>query len=122
MFVFLVAACSSIDKSIPISHIDVVYRGKNLDNRPQMASVCKGFFLSDKQVKAFYYNAARINEKEPGKKYEILPCYSTGTAYIYGVKYNWVIRAGGVGEFYNDKDRFIKICGKKCCSKVKRIC
>ena len=97
--VFVITACSSIDKSLPISHIDVLYRGKYQEQRPQMASICKGFFMTTKQVTDFYYNAARINEKEPTRKYEILPCYSTGTAYIYGEKYNWVIRAGGVGEF-----------------------
>lgn len=114
-------ACSSIDKTIPISHVEVMYRGKSNEDRPQMSSVCKGFFMSHDKVQDFFYNASRVNDADR-KKYEILPCYAKGTAYIYGVKYNWIIRAGGVGEFYNDSDRFFKVCGKQCCKKVERIC
>lgn len=115
-------ACSSIDKNAPISQIVVAEIGKNPKDRPEMISSCKGFFLSEKQVKDFHSYASRIKEDIPNNKYEILPCYSTGTAYLYGEKYTWLIRAGGVGEFYNDNDRFVMICGKDCCKKVDRIC
>ena len=118
---FCFIACSSIDKSKPISLIEVKYRGKNSDNRPQMPSVCKGFFMSQDKVQDFYRHASRINDSER-QKYEILPCYAEGTAYLYGIKYNWKIRAGGIGEFYNESERFYKICGKQCCDKVERIC
>jgi hypothetical protein len=118
----MTTACSTIDKDAPISHIDVQFRGKNIDDRPQMASVCKGFYLSEQQVRDFYFNAAQIKDDDARESYELLPCYSQGTAYLYGEKYNWIIRAGGIGEFYNKHDRFVKICGINCCDKVKRIC
>lgn len=120
-FAVYLVACSSIDKSKPISNVEVMYRGKNTDDRPQMASVCKGFFISQEKVQNFYHHASRVNDTE-SKKYKILPCYARGTAYLYGIKYNWIIRAGGIGEFYNDSERFIKICGRQCCNKVERIC
>ena len=119
---YLATACSSIDKSVPISHIDVEHRGKHNTQREHMAAVCKGFFMSAEKVKKFYDHAALIRDKGKNKTYEMLPCYATGSAYIYGEKYTWIIRAGGIGEFFNDKNRFTKICGKKCCNKVKNIC
>ena len=105
-----------------ISQIKVEVHGKQIESRPTMTSVCKGFVLSEKQVRDFFAHAASINEPESNSRYDILPCYSSGTAKINNQKYNWTIRSGGVGEFYNDKDKFIKICGKNCCHKVTHIC
>ncbi len=105
-----------------ISHVQVEVRGKQAEDRPTMESVCKGFALSEKQVRDFFAHAASISEIEPNSRYNILPCYSSGTAKINHEKYNWTIRSGGVGEFYNDKDKIIKICGKNCCTKVTNIC
>ncbi|TQV85862.1 hypothetical protein [Aliikangiella coralliicola] len=119
---FIIVACSSIDKTIPISYIEILNEGKHYPNRPEMAEICKGFLMSAEKVEMFYHNAALTHEKDPGDKYKVLPCFSSGTAYLYGEKYHWVIRAGGVGEFYSDNDRFVKICGIKCCDKVRGIC
>lgn len=105
-----------------ISHIKVEVRGKQAEDRPTMISVCKGFSLSEKQVLDFFAHAASITELDPNSRYNILPCYSSGTANINNEKYNWTIRSGGIGEFFNDREKFIKICGKKCCSKVTNIC
>ena len=119
------AGCSSAivgDPGKPISLITVKHEGKYNEGRTDMATVCKGFYLSEKEVSDFYTNAARIEESDDTKKYDILPCYAHGTAAINGMLYNWVIRAGGVGQFYTENDRFIKICGKKCCKKVPGIC
>lgn len=119
---YFVVACSSIDKSIPISYVEIITQGMYSPNRPEMESVCKGFFMSEEKVLTFYRNAALTHEKDVDKKYKVLPCFSTGVAYLYGEKYNWIIRSGGVGEFYNDHKRFVKICGIKCCSKIRGIC
>ncbi len=119
---YFVTACSSIDKTIPISHIEVITQGKHYTNRPEMKSTCKGFFMSEKKVLAFFHHAALTYEEDTEKKYKVLPCFSTGTAYLYGKIYNWIIRSGGVGEFYNEEERFVKICGIKCCSKIRGIC
>ncbi len=121
LFIIFPCACSSIDESKPISNIEVLYKGKNNTDRPQMSSVCKGFYITRDKVQEFYFSSARIKDTDR-KKYEILPCYSEGTAYLYGIKYKWIIRSGGVGEFFNDNDSFIKICGKNCCNKLERIC
>ena len=118
----MMAACSSIDKSVPISHITIEHQGKNNTNDQHMTSVCKGFFMSPERVKDFYDNAYLVAERGKNERYEMLPCFATGEAYIYGEKYTWIIRAGGIGEFFNDKHRFTKICGKKCCAKVKNVC
>jgi hypothetical protein len=105
-----------------ISHIKVELRGKNLEERPTMVSVCTGFALTEKQVLDFFAHAATIAEPEPNSRYNLLPCYSSGTARINNEEYKWTIRSGGIGEFYNDKDKIIKICGKHCCTKVANIC
>lgn len=125
--IFSISSCTSSivgDPNKPISFITVKTEGKNKQDRPQMATVCKGFFLSPHKVTDFYLHATRIKtdqQDEPGK-YDILPCYSSGTAAIKGKLYNWIIRAGGIGEFYIEDDRFIKVCGKGCCDKVPGIC
>ncbi len=119
---FIITACATVNKDAPISEIDILLEGQNHEKRPQMTTVCKGFLVTEKQVADFYNNATRIPEKTFKKKHNILPCYTTGTAYLYGEKYNWIIHSGGIGEFFNDNERFIKICGKKCCEAINRIC
>lgn len=121
------AACSAgpsvtDDHQLTMSHVSVEERGKNLDARPNMVSVCKGFLLSDKQVLDFFEHAYYIKENTPDDPYKRLPCFSSGTAMINNDEYHWIIRAGGIGEFFNDTSRFVKICGKHCCDKVPGIC
>jgi hypothetical protein len=108
--------------TLAIAAIKVQQRGKNEDNRPNMMGICKGFLLTETQVRDFFNYSAFIKEPESPSRHEILPCYSSGTAMINDKLYHWVIRAGGIGEFHNDNDRFTKICGKACCSKVPGIC
>lgn len=120
--IFSVVACSSIDKKKNISSIDINKQGISPKNRPEMASTCKGFILTKKQVMDFYNNSTPIYNEMVSKKYNILPCYSEGTAYLHGIKYQWRIRSGGFGEFYNEKKRIFKVCGENCCKKVIGIC
>lgn len=109
-------------QGLAITRIKVEQRGKNEDNRPNMMGICKGFLLTENQVREFFDSSSFLREAEPSARYNILPCYSSGSALINDKPYQWVIRAGGVGEFYNDSDRFVKICGKNCCSKLPGIC
>lgn len=105
-----------------IANIEVEQRGRYADNRPTMMGICKGFLLKEYQVREFFDLSSLVRETAPAARYTILPCYSSGTATINGELYHWVIRAGGVGEFYNENDRFVKICGKSCCNKLPSIC
>jgi len=110
------------DPDKPISVITVIQEGKNNDNRPNMTTVCKGFYLTSREVYEFYLNASLVKEAGNNNKYNILPCYSSGTAAINGKLYNWTIRSGGVGIFSNENDYFVKICGINCCKKTPGIC
>lgn len=99
--------------------------GKSLSTKTpaeNITTVCKGFLLSKSQVRDFFVHAAYIKDTDKSNNYDILPCYSSGTALINDEEYKWTIRAGGVGEFYSEKNKFIKICGKNCCDKVSYIC
>ena len=107
---------------LAIARIRIDSTSKHMDGGAEMITRCSGFILTEKQVRDFLAHAVRIKDNEPDRYYRILPCSSTGIAVINKRKYNWVIRAGGVGEFYNDMDRFIEICGKNCCDKVPGIC
>ncbi len=109
-------------QGLAIANIKVEQRGKYEDNRPSMMGICKGFLLSENQVREFFDHSSYLRDDESRARYTILPCYSSGTATINAEPYHWVIRAGGVGEFYNENDRFIKICGKTCCNKLPSIC
>ncbi len=108
------------DLDIDKIHIDAT--SKRLDGSAEMITRCSGFILSEKLVRDFLVHAVRIKDSDPDKYYRILPCSSTGTVRINKRKYNWVIRAGGIGEFFTDDDRFFKVCGKNCCDKVPGIC
>ncbi len=119
---FIIIGCSTIDESLPFAYVEVIKQGMHNSDRPEMASTCNGFILSPEKITAFYNHAAPVDQMESREKYHSLPCFSYGTAFIYGEKYEWTIRAGGVGEFYNDKKRLIKICGVKCCDKVRGVC
>ena len=118
-------AANQVSKSsdgLGIGRVRIDAKSKHMDGSVEMITRCSGFILTEKQVRDFLTHAVRIKDSEPDKYYRILPCSATGIAIIDKRKYNWVIRAGGVGEFFNDKDRFIEICGKNCCDKVPGIC
>lgn len=127
LLAFLFCGCAPSQRQdsgdgLTVAKIRIDTTSKGLDGSVEMITRCSGFILSEKQVRAFLAHATRIKADEPNKYYRILPCSSTGTAVINKRKYNWVIRAGGIGEFYSDADRFIKVCGKNCCNKVPSIC
>lgn len=115
-------ACSTIDKNAPISNIKTEYSGKNKADRPDMVSVCKGFILSEQQIIEFYMNAETIHSPDQMAKADVLPCFSSGIAYLYGVKHQWTILYGGIGVFTDGKETFYKVCGKNCCKKVHGVC
>lgn len=127
-FTCLVTACATppplslTDETLEISKIRIDKNSKRSDGSAEMISRCSGFILSEKEVHSFLLYASRIKDDGPEKYYRILPCSATGSAVINKRKYNWIIRAGGVGEFSTGKDRFIAICGKKCCDKLPGIC
>lgn len=105
-----------------IDRIRIDSTSKRTDGSPEMITRCSGFILSKKLVRDFLLHAERISADETDNYYRILPCTSTGIVRINQRKYNWIIRAGGIGEFYNDKDRFFMICGKNCCNEVPGVC
>jgi hypothetical protein len=105
-----------------ITNIHVAAAGGNQPEHAYTAGVCKGFLLSEQQVRDFFVHANYVEDTAPENRYDILPCYSSGTATINSAPYEWVIRAGGIGEFTSEHYRFVKICGKNCCSKVQGIC
>lgn len=127
ILVLLIAGCTTnqpneTDKVLDIAKIRIDTTSKRSDGSVEMITRCSGFLLSEKEVRAFLENASRIKDEGADKYYRILPCSATGTAVINKIKYDWVIRAGGIGEFTSGTDRFITICGKKCCNKVPGVC
>lgn len=128
LFTYLITGCAAppplslTDETLVISKIRIDRTSKNSDGSAEMISRCSGFLLSEKEVHSFLLNASRIKDDGSDKYYRILPCSATGSVVINKRKYNWIIRAGGVGEFSAGKERFVAICGKKCCEKVPGIC
>lgn len=105
-----------------ISRIKIHPVSKHLAQDPERVAQCKGFILSKNQVRDFFVHALKIEEGGGSKYYSALPCSVTGIATIDDRKYEWTIRAGGVGEFYSGRDRFAMICGQGCCKKVPSVC
>jgi hypothetical protein len=127
IFTLLLSGCAANPRSESgagpeVSRIRIDSTSKQQDGSPEMISRCSGFMLTEKQVGDFLQHATLIKEQVQEKYYRILPCSARGSVRLNRQKYSWVIRAGGVGEFYNDKERFFAVCGKNCCAKVPGIC
>lgn len=118
----MISACSSSRPANELSEITVLVQGESINQRPEMALACKGFYVSPQKLKNFYQHAALTHEKQSNGNYKELPCYSSGLAYIADDKFHWVLRAGGVAEFYNGEKSFTKICGVSCCNSVQGVC
>jgi len=118
----LLGGCASSRVEGELSEITVLAQGKSIKQKPTMIAACKGFYVTPEKLKDFFQHAALTNEKQANSNYEKLPCYSSGTAYLGNEEIEWVLRAGGVGEFYNDRNSFTKICGVSCCDNVQGVC
>lgn len=124
---FLLGSCagkpiSESSQALDISRIRFDATSKMSKGDAETISRCSGFILSEKEVGNFLTHAARFRDAGSSKYTRILPCSATGTVVINGRKYDWVIRAGGVGELASGEHRFTTICGKSCCDKVPGIC
>lgn len=109
-------------QSFELAELDFRKQGVSPENRPYMKEACRGFLLSEKQVRSFFALSEAVQEKDLDSNVQMLPCHSIGTANINNEQYSWIIRAGGIGEFYNEKNKFYKICGKECCQKNPGLC
>ena len=116
----LITACAN--HQTPVENIQITQQGQNIKNRPTMHDVCKGFHLNKSQFSHFYHNAKIVEQDELSEHYKKLPCFASGTVSLNGEHYQWIIRAGGIGEFFNETNQFTKICGIKCCDKVQGVC
>ena len=140
-----ISACSSRGAN-ELTDITVLAQGESIKERPEMAEACKGFYVSPEKLKDFFQHAALTHEERVNNKYEKLPCYSSGTAYLGDDEIQWLLRAGGVGEFQrlhhkmqnnsqdqaqdnlqgsiqdNTQKSFTKICGVSCCDNVQGVC
>jgi hypothetical protein len=87
-----------------------------------MAEACKGFHVTPEKLNEFFNHAKLTHEQHQNTNYQKLPCYTSGVAYLAEEEFHWVIRSGGVGEFYNNEQRFTKICGLACCDNVQGVC
>jgi len=117
-----VVACSSIDDSLAISNIEITAQGSAQPTRPEMSEICQGFAMSEKKLEAFYNHAVVSKTAYKDGMFKRLPCFTQGVAYFYGDKMTWRVYAGGLAEFYNEKQRIVKVCGIKCCQSVQGVC
>ena len=125
LFTFFVVACASAqvkNNSVTIDNIKILTQGNSIEDSDDMREVCKSFKLTKKQVLLYYLESKDSTEQEIHDSYNILPCNSTGTIIINNKKYSWIIRAGGVGTFYNKNKIILRVCDKKCCNTTKGIC
>ena len=120
--IMMLTACSSIWGFGSAEKFTITEQGKNIASRPNMEKTCKGFHVSHEKFDDFFKYATITHEKTLNERYKSLPCYSSGMVRIDGEKFNWTIRAGGVGEFYSNTSNFTKVCGIACCSKVNGVC
>jgi len=121
LFTLLLVSCSDTVNNI-FSTIEITSQQNSTDATKLMKGVCQQFTLTDDQILSYFSEASVTNEQTIHDQHDIFPCYSTGKINISGDTYNWIIRAGGVGEYYNDKNKVLLVCKEKCCKKTKGIC
>lgn len=121
MAVLLLASCSGTTDN-KYSEIKIISQQNSLEDTKLMKDVCQEFTLTNDQVLNYFNEATVTDEQTIHDQHDILPCYSTGSINISGDIYNWIIRAGGVGEYYNDKNKVLLVCNEKCCNKTQGIC
>lgn len=97
-------------------------QGQSIMKDEMTRKLCKEFVLTPSDVKHFYNYSRPTTEQEIHDEFDILPCFSTGKIVINGTSFNWRIRAGGTGAFYNDRSSLLRVCEKKCCDKLKNLC
>jgi len=124
IFTFILNACVSTqaNNNITINSIEILTQGNSIEDSDDMREVCKSFNLTKKQVLLYYLESRDSSEQEVHDSYNILPCNSTGTLIAHNETFSWIIRAGGVGTFYNKNKTILRICDKKCCDTIKGIC
>ena len=118
----LLSACSTTRGANELSEIIVVAQGANINSRPEMAEVCKGFHVSPQKLKDFFHHSALTREEQTNNNNEKLPCYSSGIANVGYEEFQWILRSGGIVEFSNEEKSFTKICGIACCDIVQGVC
>jgi hypothetical protein len=118
----LLSSCASHRPAGELTEIIVLDQGKSIKQKPKMIDACKGFYVTPQKLKNFFRYASLTHEEQASSNYAKLPCYARGTAYLGNEEIQWVLRAGGVGEFYNAQKSFTKICGISCCDNVQGVC
>jgi hypothetical protein len=118
----LLSSCASHKSAGELSEVIVLAQGKSMTQKPRMVAACKGFYITPEKLKNFFQHSSLTHEEQASSNYAKLPCYSSGTAYLGNDEIQWVLRAGGIGEFNSDRESFTKICGISCCNKVQGVC
>ena len=114
-------ACAASNTTL--SNISIDKQGQSIESRPAMALSCKGFTITPALLLDFYQHATLSDNENAEVNPLKLPCFTAGTAELSNQDIQWTIRAGGIGEFnFADGKRLTKICGIKCCKKLKGIC
>jgi hypothetical protein len=124
MLSLVLSACATQQpgEGLTVTNIRIDTQGNSLEDSDEMRSVCAEFQLTREQVRIFARGSRPTSEAEIHDDFNILPCYSAGTASINGERYQWIIRAGGVGEFFNNDRKLLRVCEGKCCSLADGIC
>lgn len=120
--IVFICACSMFSEQQPVDNITVIEQGKYNEKRSNMQSVCKGFYVSPEKFAAFYQHSTIDQKAQINERYQALPCYSAGTVVLDGKPFKWILRSGGIGEFYSEDSKFTKVCGIACCKKVSGVC
>ena len=125
IFMLVLVSCANKqaeNKYVLIGKVNIITQGNSLEDTNNMREACKSFRLTKEQVRLYYFESRESTESEIHDSYDILPCHSTGTISVNGEIFSWIIRAGGVGSFYNNNKNSLRVCDEKCCKSTNGIC
>lgn len=119
IFIFGLQSCQAKKQT---SKIHVLTLNKHIDKADPEYKMCQNFVLKKNDVVVFFEQAKEINNIE-FNDVVVLPCSFRGELNINNKKYEYEIKAGGLGYLYNKKSvnkRFI--CKDKCCKSIPGLC
>ena len=125
IWILILTSCTNSQvesHNISLEEIQILTQGNSIEDSDDMREICQSFQLTKEQVRLYYFESRNSTEAEIHDNFNILPCNSTGTISINGEAYSWIIRAGGVGSFYNEQQTILRVCDEACCKLTKEIC
>lgn len=105
-----VTVAQIIDAGKVLEHDSVILA----TDQPHQADMCRGFSLSESQVKSFFRKAVVMDEASLKRAYQWSPCEVQGHLLYQEQKFLYVVNAAGTGEIEVAPGRYVDFGCNNC--------